>query len=61
MINVEEMKELLRLEFGIKTEKELDEALKKNGGIKIGVFVTKPADKKSTNKASCTTQAEAVC
>lgn len=45
MISVEEMKELLRVEFGIKTEKELDEALKKNGGVKIGIFVTKPAGK----------------
>lgn len=56
MISVEEMKELLRVEFGIKTEKELDEALKKNGGIKIGIFITEPAE----GKAVCEEPAKAV-
>ena len=56
MISVEEMKELLRVEFGIKTEKELDEALKKNGGIRIGIFITEPA----ADKTVCTEPAKAV-
>lgn len=39
MISVDEMKKILEKEFGITTEAELDLALKKLGGIKIGVFI----------------------
>lgn len=42
MINVEDMRNLLIKQFGIKNDTELDEALKKIGGIRIGIFVDKP-------------------
>ena len=41
MISVDEMKKLLEKDFGIKTELELNEALRKKGGIRIGVFTDK--------------------
>lgn len=46
MISVEEMKELLAREFGIKTEDELNTALRKRGGIRIGVFTDEPKTQK---------------
>lgn len=42
MINVEEMRKLLAEQFRIRTDEELDEALKKMGGIRIGIFVDEP-------------------
>ncbi len=41
MITVDEMKKLLEKEYGIKSEHELNEALRKKGGIRIGVFTDK--------------------
>lgn len=48
MITVEEMRKLLATEFGIKSDEELERALKKKGGIKIGIFTdeTKTSDEK---------------
>ncbi len=42
MTSVEEMRKLLAEQFGIRTDEELDEALKKIGGIRIGIFVDEP-------------------
>ena len=42
MITVEEMRKLLFDEFGISSDEELDAALRKLGGIKIGIFVDDP-------------------
>lgn len=42
MIDIDEMRKLLAEQFGIKTDEELDEALKKIGGIRIGIFVDEP-------------------
>lgn len=42
MISIEEMRKLLAEQFGIKSDAELDEALKKIGGIRIGIFVDEP-------------------
>ena len=47
MITAEEMRKLLAAEFGIKTDEELERALKKKGGIRIGVFTD---EKKTENK-----------
>lgn len=42
------MRKLLAAEFGIKTDEELERALKNKGGIRIGVFTdeAKTSDKK---------------
>lgn len=42
MISVEEMRRILAEQFGIESDAELDEALKKIGGIRIGIFVDEP-------------------
>lgn len=47
MITVEEMRKLLAAEFGIKSDEELERALKKKGGIRIGVFTD---EAKTSNK-----------
>ena len=39
MITVEEMRRLLLEEFGIRTDEELNKELKRQGGIRIGLFV----------------------
>lgn len=51
MITPEEMKELLEKEFGIKSSAELDDALKRIGGIKIGIFTDKTEQEKKQTKA----------
>ena len=40
MINVEEVRKLLESEYGIKTEEELNEAIKKMKPVDIGLFVS---------------------
>lgn len=42
MLSVEEMRKVLAEQFNIRTNKELEEALNKIGGIRIGIFVDKP-------------------
>lgn len=42
MISIEEMRKLLAEQFSIESDEELDEALKKIGGIRIGIFVDEP-------------------
>lgn len=49
--NPNRLMEMLAEEYGIKTERELDEAIKKLGFINIGPFCTKP-EKKEEEKAS---------
>lgn len=44
MITVEEMRKLLADEYGITSDKQLDEALKSLGGIVIDVFTQMPSD-----------------
>ena len=46
MISVEEMRKLLLDQFGIRTDEELDKELKKQGGIRIAVFVDPTKSKK---------------
>lgn len=43
MITIDEMRQLLFDEFGISSDQQLDEELKKIGGIRIGIFVDEPA------------------
>ena len=40
MISVHEMKQKLKDEYGIESTKDLDEALKKIGGIDISLFAS---------------------
>jgi hypothetical protein len=40
MINVEEVRKLLESEYGIKTEEELNEAIRKMKPVDIGLFVS---------------------
>lgn len=46
MITVEEMRKLLLEEFGIRTDEELNKELKRQGGIRIGLFVDPKEDQK---------------
>ncbi len=52
MVTVDEMKKFLLDEFGIKSEAELESALKKQGGIKIAIFTDEPSADKRKSKAS---------
>ncbi len=52
MVTVDEMKKFLLDEFGIKSEVELESALKKQGGIKIAIFTDEPSADKRKSKAS---------
>lgn len=52
MISVSEMKRLLAEEYGINSTKDLDEALKKIGGIDISLFTTAPAKATDDIKAT---------
>lgn len=47
MISVKEMKQKLKEEYGIESTKDLDEALKKIGGIDISLFASPNGDKSS--------------
>lgn len=49
MITVQSMKELLST-YGINSDKDLDIAIRKQGGIRIDVFTSKP-DSKNKSKA----------
>lgn len=40
MLNVKEVRKILEVEFGIKTEEELNEALRKMKPVDIGLFVS---------------------
>ncbi len=44
MLSVEEMIKLLSDEYGITSEKQLDEEIRKLGGIRIDVFTKSPSD-----------------
>lgn len=46
MITPDEMRKLLFEEFGIRTDGELNTEIKKQGGIRIGLFVDPKADQK---------------
>ena len=46
MITAEEMRELLLEQFGIRTEEDLDREIKKQGGIRIAIFVDPKEGKK---------------
>ena len=54
MFSVQEMKKLLKDEYGIKSTKELDEALAKIGGIDISLFTYGPKDDKSADDIKAT-------
>ena len=53
MISVQEMKRKLREEYGIESTKDLDEALKKIGGIDISLFAS-PREVKSAGDIKAT-------
>ena len=55
MISVQEMKRKLKEEYGIESTKDLDEALKKIGGIDISLFVS--ATKKAKTEDNIKTTA----
>ena len=42
MITADEMRKLLFDEFGISSDQQLDEELKKLGSIRIGIFIDEP-------------------
>jgi len=48
MISVDEMRTILRVEYGIKTDEELTKELKKLGGINIAIFTESPYKSKET-------------
>ena len=52
MLSVEEMRKLLSEEYGITSDKQLDEELKKLGGIRIDLFTQTPIAR--TDNASLT-------
>lgn len=45
-MDIEKMKEILRLEFGICSEEEFNEAVKNSCGINIGILTTILEDSK---------------
>lgn len=51
MITAEEMRKLLAAEFGIKTDEDLERALKKKGGIRIGIFTDEKKNEDKKRKA----------
>ena len=53
MISVKEMKQKLKEEYGIESTKDLDEALKKIGGIDISLFAS-PRESKTADKIKAT-------
>lgn len=52
MVNIPELKKLLAEEYGIRSEAELSEALRKMKKVNIGVFVT-PVRKEDKNGKEC--------
>ena len=57
MMSAAEMRRILRTEYGIKSEAEFDEAVRKSNGICIGIF-TSPVrrgteDEKKKSKEAC--------
>lgn len=51
MITVKDMRKLLAAEFGITNDEELERALKKKGGIRIGVFTDTKKTENEKGKA----------
>ena len=54
MLTVQEMKKKLKDEYGIESTKDLDEALKKIGGIDISLFASAPRKNKSADDIKAT-------
>lgn len=54
MISVQEMKQKLKDEYGIESTKDLDEALKKIGGIDISLFASASNDVKTEGNIKAT-------
>ena len=52
MISVEEMRTLLSEQYGIRSDEDLDRELKKQGGIRIALFVD---TKEKTGRKKCET------
>ena len=50
MISVNEMREYLLKEYGIKNDAELNRALRELGGIKIGIFTDDITEKAQVSK-----------
>lgn len=39
-MNAAKLREILKTEYGIKDEKEFEEAVRRSAGINIGIFIT---------------------
>lgn len=61
MMSVDEMRTLLRTEFGIKTDADLEREMRKIGGIRVAIFTDVPQKGGHAKKAKTVDKNAAAC